>query len=154
MGSSQGFRAHDHRHGGECCTARHAEQAGIGQGIAEQALHGSTSGGKCGADGEGRDHARRADRIEDGRCRIVERPIGQADGRQQLGEADGERTDAQAAHDAEQRGQREQRDRTFQGEVDQAIPPQREALGRCPRLTRAEGSWAAESPSSLTPPSA
>jgi hypothetical protein len=85
---------HDHRHGGKCGTARHAEQAGIGQGIPEQALHGSATGGQRRADGEGGDHAWRTDGIENGRRRVVDWPVGQADGRQELGETHGKRADA------------------------------------------------------------
>ena len=82
---------HDHRHRGQGRTARHAEQAGIGQGISEQALHGGATGGQRGAHAEGRDHARRTDGVEHRGRGVVDRFGRQADGRQQVGEPDRER---------------------------------------------------------------
>ena len=108
---------HDHRHGRQRRTARHAEQAGIGQGIAEQALQGGTTGGQRRADAEGRQHARRADGVEHHRRGVVDRLGRQADRREEVREPHWKGADAQAADDAGDGGKREERDGAFEGEV-------------------------------------
>jgi hypothetical protein len=130
---------YDHRHGGQRRTARHAEQAGIGQRIPEQALQSRPARGQRCTNAEGRQHARRTDGVEHHRRGVVDRLGRQADGREEVGEPDRKGADAQAADDAGDGGEGEQRDGTFEGDVHggHASPAK---LGRCRRLAPTEGS--------------
>ena len=103
------FTQHDHRHRGQCRAARDAEQAGVGERVAEQALHCGTSGGEGGSHGKGRDHARCADGVEHCGRRVVERRARQSDGRQELVETDRERADAERARHAYRRRESKKR---------------------------------------------
>ena len=63
-GPNNAAAEHDHQNRAKACAGGDADEAGIGQRVAEQALHDRAGDGERGADQEAEDGARQAD-IED-----------------------------------------------------------------------------------------